>query len=432
MNHQVLAKTPRFVVQASRSGGQPADTQAYFNYTSAVMRIIDYLKDEFGTDFRLYYQDNGNEIWNGLEEDVKSGYEGVRHAASVFDLVETLVFDYASESEEDREGYAIRPAIRNNLFVYLDHGIALARIPRLTMHGLGCEDLIFGVTDAGMRTFLEDMRKRQLANRKIVLFTDTRDGQEQTREPAANAVTREDVFMDEALKTQIYRSIDEFFSADRTFFRTYDIPYKRGILLYGKPGNGKTTLVKSISTTVDAPIAYWQITEYTNSESIQEVFSAAARMAPMVLVIEDIDSMPASCRSFFLNTLDGATSKEGIYLIGTTNYPEKIDPALMNRAGRFDRAYEVKLPNERLRRAYLTRRGLERLAGEETVRRAALATEGFTLAQLGELYVSAALEKHYEGEVDLVKLIAEMQSDYAKDRKHEWMTDGKSRKLGFT
>jgi SpoVK/Ycf46/Vps4 family AAA+-type ATPase len=57
----------------------------------------------------------------------------------------------------------------------------------------------------------------------------------------------------------------------------------------------------------------------------------------MVLVIEDIDSMPEGVRSYFLNTLDGVTSKEGIFLIGTTNYPEKIDPGLMNRGGRFDR-----------------------------------------------------------------------------------------------
>ncbi|MFK4996941.1 ATP-binding protein [Bacillus sp. N9] len=76
-------------------------------------------------------------------------------------------------------------------------------------------------------------------------------------------------------------------------------------------------------------------------------------MAPMVLVIEDIDSMPESVRSVFLNTLDGATSKEGIFLIGTTNYPERIDPALINRAGRFDRAYEIKKPTEKLRMQYL-------------------------------------------------------------------------------
>jgi AAA+ superfamily predicted ATPase len=112
----------------------------------------------------------------------------------------------------------------------------------------------------------------------------------------------------------------------------------------------KTTLVKSISGSVGAPVAYWQITEFTNSESIKEVFAAANQRAPMILVIEDIDSMPDSCRSYFLNTLDGATSKEGIYLIGTTNYPEKIDA------------------------------------------QAAQGTEGFTLAQLSELYVSAAVE----------------------------------------
>lgn len=433
MNMQTLMKDQRFVVRAEpKTGMQGHDTQAYFNYTSAVVAVIDFLRGEFGADCRLYYQDDGNEIWNGLEEDVKNGYEGVRHAASLFDLVETQVFEYASESGQRTQGYAIRPAVRNNLFVYPKHGVALARIPRLTMHGIGYEDLIFGVSDEGVGEFLEDMRKRQLADRKIIVFTDTREGQEQNREQPANAVTRDAVFMDEALKTQIYRSIDEFFSQDRSFFHTYDVPYKRGILLYGKPGNGKTTLVKSIATTVDAPIAYWQITEYTNSESIQEVFSAAARMAPMVLVIEDIDSMPESCRSYFLNTLDGATSKEGIYLIGTTNYPEKIDPALMNRAGRFDRAYEVKLPDESLRRAYLMRRGLGRLVGEETVARTARDTEGFSLAQLGELYVSAALEKHYEGEADMDRLIAGMQSDYAKDRKREWLTDGRSRKLGFT
>jgi hypothetical protein len=123
---------------------------------------------------------------------------------------------------------------------------------------------------------------------------------------------------------------------DRTFFKEYQLPYKRGILLYGKPGNGKTTLVKSIAGSVKAPVAYWQITENTCSDSIQEVFQAAANLAPMILVIEDIDAMPQRARSYFLNILDGATSKEGIFLIGTTNYPEQIDPALMNRAGRFD------------------------------------------------------------------------------------------------
>lgn len=431
MTIHTKAKVPPFIVRTDRAGSESLNATSYFNYVAVVQGIVDFLEERFGSGFRLYFQDDGNEVWNGLEEDLRSKYEGVEHVASLFDLVETDVFEYASDSDPTRKGYAIRPAVRNNLFVYAKHLVALARVPRVTQNGLGWEDLIFSNSGEGLVRFLEEMRERQLADPKITVFTDTSDGLEQTREPVAYSVSRSDVFMEEELKTQIYRSIDEFFSKDRAFFQTYRIPYKRGILLYGKPGNGKTTLVKSISSTTSAPVAYWQITEHTSSGSIKEVFETASQMAPMVLVIEDIDSMPASCRSYFLNTLDGATSKEGIYLIGTTNYPEKIDPALMNRAGRFDRAYEVKSPNEAMRRAYLMHIGMSRLADEETINQAARGTEGFTLAQLSELYASAALQMHYENETDLEQLISGMKSDYAKGRSREWMTDGQARKLGF-
>ncbi|MFC5401369.1 ATP-binding protein [Cohnella soli] len=430
MTIQLKAKEPPFIVRSDEARDS-CNEDNYFNYIAVVQAILNFLKEKFGDGFRLYYQDDGNEVWNGLGEDLRNGYAGVEHAASLFDLVETSIFEYSSDADPKRAGYAIRPAVRNNLFVYPQHSVALARIPRVTHHGLGYEDLIFCQSDVGLVHFLEEMRQRQLSDPKITIFTDASDGLEQTREPVSYSVSRDEVFMEDTLKTQIYRSIDEFFSKDRAFFQTYKLPYKRGILLYGKPGIGKTTLVKSISSTMSAPVAYWQITEHTSSGSIREVFETAAQMAPMVLVIEDIDSMPASCRSYFLNTLDGATSKEGIYLIGTTNYPEKIDPALMNRAGRFDRAYEVKCPDESLRGAYLTHIGMTRVADEEAIARAARATEGFTLAQLSELYASAALQMHYENETDLEQLIAGMKSDYAKGRSREWMTDEQSRKLGF-
>ena len=265
----------------------------------------------------------------------------------------------------------------------------------------------------------------------IHVLTDTEDGLERTNEQITQQINREDVLLEDHVKTDIFRSIDEFFLKSGTFFKQYDIPYKRGILLYGSPGNGKTTLVKSIAGSVSAPIVYWQITEYTSSYSIHEVFSSVKKMAPMKLVIEDIDSMPLESRSVFLNTLDGATSKEGIFLIGTTNYPEKIDPALINRAGRFDRAYEIKQPDDRLRSDYLRKKNFSQFVDEQTLDRLTKKTKGLSIAQLNELYMSVALQWHYEKHVDIDKIVSDLLENHKRTMKQDWETDQYEAQLGF-
>lgn len=71
---------------------------------------------------------------------------------------------------------------------------------------------------------------------------------------------------------------------------------------------------------------------------MQEVFSKARLLAPCVLILEDLDNMiNPNNRSFFLNQIDGITPNNGVLIIATTNYLEKLDPALSKRPSRFDR-----------------------------------------------------------------------------------------------
>jgi SpoVK/Ycf46/Vps4 family AAA+-type ATPase len=149
-------------------------------------------------------------------------------------------------------------------------------------------------------------------------------------------------------------------------------------------------------------------------------------------VIEDIDSVPSTVRSVFLNVLDGATSKEGIFIIGTTNYPEKIDPALMNRSGRFDRAYEIKVPSKDLRFQYLMKKNISRILSEEDILHVVDATKDFSYAQLNELYTSIALEWHYEQKVDIVRLCDDLKALKHKHQKQDWDRDLAASSIGFS
>jgi hypothetical protein len=405
---------------------------AYADYAYVLEQIQNQLQARYGQHFEPYVSDDGKEdYWELLEQDVKLGESRVEFVSRIFDHMESRAFAMEFGSEEP--AYRTFPTLRNNVFAYPAWGIALARVPMFRANGIGAEDFVFAVDDDSLIQFLEDsrQRRRELDRRQVTVFTDGQYGMEKELSPITRMVDRTEVIMKDDVKTNIFRSIDQFFAEDRRFFLDYQIPYKRGILLYGRPGNGKTTLVKSIAGSVRAPVAYWQITEHTCSDSIQEVFQAAANMAPMILVIEDIDSMPERARSYFLNILDGATSKEGIFMIGTTNYPEKIDPALMNRAGRFDRAYEIKLPDAELRLTYLRKKGLEKLLTEDVVRTAAKLTEGFTFAQLNELYVSAALEWHYENSVNVESLVKTMKADLHKGQTLSWINEETEMRVGF-
>lgn len=401
----------------------------YYDYAIAIDTLRKQLFEITNKQYTLYTSDVGlDDLDSAINQLLKEKSDDIEIIAAVYDHVSSKNIDYSDEA-----GYSIVPNENNNLLYSKKHDVAFVNMQIYQSHMDYPHQFIFAEKDENIISFITDIMasQRDFMLNGITLLTDTEDGLERTKENITAQIQREDVLLAADIKRDIFRAIDEFFIDGGTFFKTYNIPYKRGILLYGNPGNGKTTLVKSIAGSTNAPVVYWQITEYTSSYSISEVFQTAKRFAPVILIIEDIDSMPHEARSVFLNALDGATSKDGIFLIGTTNYPEKIDPALINRAGRFDRAYEIKQPDETLRYNYLVKKNVSQFIDEDTTLVLAKKTKGLSISQLNELYMSIALEWHYEKTVDIDKIINDLLENHRKTMKNDWeMTDSDDR-FGF-
>ncbi|KAI0034082.1 P-loop containing nucleoside triphosphate hydrolase protein [Vararia minispora EC-137] len=168
----------------------------------------------------------------------------------------------------------------------------------------------------------------------------------------------EDVILEEDFKEQIKKDIYGFFESEK-LYKNYGLPWKRGVILYGPPGNGKTISIKAVMKDCDAlgfsPMYVKSFRSFMGDEyGMQLVFDKARQNAPCVVIIEDLDSLINDAnRSFFLNQLDGLSSNDGLLVIGTTNHFDRLDPGLSTRPSRFDRKYLFDDPNRRGRRLYV-------------------------------------------------------------------------------
>jgi hypothetical protein len=177
------------------------------------------------------------------------------------------------------------------------------------------------------------------------------------------------VFDEQSTIYQVMQDIMTFFKDDtKKMYDKMQIAYKRGIILYGDPGNGKSAMIRENIRKVPE-IA--KIVINPNVGNFTKILSTLIRSLngrQAIIIIEDIDSLITSRnRSEFLNILDGVEIKSGVYFIGTTNYPEQIDPAFMNRSGRFDRTYKINNPSEATRKAFFESRNIAELLGEYKV-----------------------------------------------------------------
>jgi SpoVK/Ycf46/Vps4 family AAA+-type ATPase len=211
--------------------------------------------------------------------------------------------------------------------------------------------------------------------------------------------TFDNLIMTEAQKHDVATDAERFFVSRERYAR-YKIPWKRGVLFAGPPGNGKTHAVKAIVNRSTVPCLYVRSFDLPGhpfpGAGIAMVFERARLIAPCIIVLEDLDSLVRDDnRAYFLNELDGFERNDGILVLATTNHPERIDAAIVDRPSRFDRKYAFGLPAEDQRRAYAEQwnAGLDpdlRLTAED-VASLAERTDGFSYAYLKELFVSSLM-----------------------------------------
>ncbi len=209
-------------------------------------------------------------------------------------------------------------------------------------------------------------------------------------------------------KTEMVEIVDFLKEPKRFYDMGAKIP--KGILLYGKPGTGKTLIAKAIAGEAGVPFISMSGSEFIEmfaglgASRVRKLFEKARKLAPCIVFIDEIDAIGSrrtsnsgaeSENNQTLNQLlvemDGFEKNETIIVLAATNRPEMLDKALL-RPGRFDRQITIAPPDIRGREEILKIHSKEKkFASDVTLQSIAEDTAGFTGAELANILNEAAI-----------------------------------------
>ncbi|ODQ66688.1 mitochondrial chaperone BCS1 [Nadsonia fulvescens var. elongata DSM 6958] len=222
------------------------------------------------------------------------------------------------------------------------------------------------------------------------------------------------VILGENVKENVLKDVTDFLGSSKWYYDR-GIPYRRGYLLYGPPGSGKSSFIQALAGELDYNICILNLSEMMlTDDRLNHLMNHCPERS--ILLLEDIDSAFNERKqvadqgynsgvtfSGLLNALDGVASAEERLIFMTTNHPEKLDPALI-RPGRID--YKEILDNaseDQVRRMFLRFYEGEDELCNEFIEKVKLLGHSVSTAQLQGLFVYN--KGNPQGAVDMCKFL---------------------------
>lgn len=241
---------------------------------------------------------------------------------------------------------------------------------------------------------------------------------------------KEDIIVDglldleDSIASTVLAEVDKFWGK-RDHFKKLGFVWKRGFLLYGPPGSGKTSVVQMIiqDFTHRGGVAIF-MSDPSVIVTIVRMLRAVEPDRPIVVIMEDLDDIVKNYgESQLLALMDGEMQIDNVLFIATTNYPDQLDKRITHRPSRFDAVYKVDMPSETARRSFLTQKYPAIVDRPKDLDEWVKKTAGMSLAHLKELIISVEVfENDVQTTIDRLRTMS---------GNNKYSTDELAHKVGF-
>src|ERR1017187_5755406 len=204
---------------------------------------------------------------------------------------------------------------------------------------------------------------------------------------------------------KVLQSIEHFWNCEKKF-KKHGFLWKRGIMLFGPPGGGKTVLCQQLSQQI---VDKGGISIYLNDAKFTAEGLRVLRLIeaerPIVVMIEDIDAIvQRGNESAMLALLDGELQINNVVFVATTNYPERLDARLKNRPSRFDEIVEIDLPSAAARSMYICHKNVRLKKDPVELEIWVKGTKDLSIAHIREIIIAVeCLGNNLEETIDRIQ-----------------------------